>query len=78
MKFEQLNSSKFKSFESSKLAFSHAVYGGYPGETSTGSQSDQIKSSGSIDYTDNPSGVRNDGFSRAAGGSGYSFGRIGS
>lgn len=62
MKLEKITDQKFKSFSDCQIAYPQAVYGGYPGETSTGSQSDQIKSSGSVDYTDNPSGKRNDGF----------------
>lgn len=63
MEFEKINNEKFKFFAQSKVAFPQAVYGGYPGETSTSTQSDQIKSNGNVDYTDNPSGERNDGFS---------------
>lgn len=62
MKFEKINDSKFNLFLNSKLAFSHAVYGGYPGETNTPTHSDQEKSSGTVDYTKHGSGKRNDGF----------------
>ncbi len=66
MKFEKIDDSKFEIFSGTKIAYPHAVYGGYKGETSTGSTSDQIKSgSGSgakLDHTDNPSGKANDGF----------------
>ena len=59
---EKITDHKFQAFAESQIAYPQAVYGGYPGETSTGTQSDQIKSNGSVDYTDNPSGIRNDGF----------------
>ena len=62
MKLEKITDDKFKSFAGQQVAYSQAVYGGYKGETSTGSQSDQIKGDSSVDYTENPSGVSNDGF----------------
>jgi len=64
MRFEKINNSKFKLFSDSKIAFSHAVYGGYAGETNNTQtqQSDQEKSNGNVDYTDYGSGKKNDGF----------------
>lgn len=59
---ENISNQKFQMFVENQIAYPQAVYGGYPGETSTGSQSDQIKDSGNVDYTDNPSGQSNDGF----------------
>jgi hypothetical protein len=62
MKMEKITDQKFKTFARQQIAYSQAVYGGYKGETSTGSQSDQIKGDSSVDYTGNPSGISNDGF----------------
>lgn len=65
MKIEKIDDSKFKNFETSKIANLTATVGGYPGETGTGgsglADSDQIKD-GVLTSTANPSGVRNDGF----------------
>lgn len=63
MKFEKINLDKFAACAQNELTSPNLVYGGYPGETSTSTQSDQIKGNGSVDYTDHGSGTRNDGFS---------------
>lgn len=63
MNFEKISEGKFESFSDSQVAFPQAVYGGYRGETSTPTQSDQIKGNNTVDYTNHGSLKRNDGFS---------------